>query len=258
MQNGPLPPQPRQPTVFISSQHPACSSSVFKHHWGRSPPYSNYLGPLEIIRHLRPACSVFVPHDLDMPIRPDELTYMSMFDIYCAPSPKVNPVLRRSCRVVPAGWVKHNLFDDLGEDMKARVATGGVFFLNQVVDLMRAGGAGFVRAHYPRICSGELPVKLPAWPGCNQLGDDLRQMGATVIATETPSTKLIAASPRIYVNAPGSVIAEAWHVGTPVILAGESGHPDRPLTPVQTVPASSTFDFDGLLTAIANHIEDSP
>ncbi|HRE19098.1 MAG TPA: hypothetical protein PLW86_18840, partial [Rhodocyclaceae bacterium] len=87
MLNGPPPPPPAKPTIFITSQHPSCSSAVFRHHWGKSPPFSHYVGPLEIMRHLQLSCSVFVPHDLEAPIRPDELTYIGAFDIYCAPNP---------------------------------------------------------------------------------------------------------------------------------------------------------------------------
>lgn len=255
MQKRPLPRLPAKPTIFITSQHPSCSSAIFRHHWGQSPPYANYVGPLEIIRHLRPACSVFVPHDLEQPVRPDELAYMAAFDIYCAPSSRMNPTLRYACRVLCSGWVKHNHFDDLPHEIKALAEAKGVFFLNQVVTVMHAGGASFVRANYPAIFSEHLPVKLPLWPGSYGLEEELRQLGALVIAAETPSTKLIAASPLIYVNAPGSVIAEARYVGTPVILVGDSVHPDRTLFPSRPGAAMSTFDFDGLLAGMADHIE---
>ncbi|HRE19097.1 MAG TPA: hypothetical protein PLW86_18835, partial [Rhodocyclaceae bacterium] len=91
----------------------------------------------------------------------------------------------------------------------------GVFFLNQIGTVLRAGGAAFVRTNYAAIFAEKIPVKLPSWPGCSVLGEELRALGAMIIAVETPSTKLIAASRQIYVNAPGSVIAEAQHVGTP-------------------------------------------
>ena len=68
--------------------------------------------------------------------------------------------------------------------MQALVEASGVFFLNQVVSLMRAGGAAFVRDNYPAIFNAGLPVKLPAWPGCDVIAGELRQMGATVLATD--------------------------------------------------------------------------
>jgi|JI6StandDraft_1071083.scaffolds.fasta_scaffold105118_2 hypothetical protein len=258
MQTGPLPPFPDKPTVLITSQHPSCSSAAFRLHWGQRPPYSNYIGPLEIMRDLRPACSVFVPHDLEAPIRPDELSYMSAFDIYCSPFPRVNPALHRACRVVQAGWVKHDHFDDLDADSKAAAKPNGVFFLNQVISVLQAGGGEYLRANFPSMFSGELPVKLPSWPGCAELGENLRELGAKLIRTQAPSTKLIAASPRIYVNAPGSVIAEAWYVGTPVIHAGEAGCPDRPLTPFRPFQGMPRFNFDLLLNAIADHVKSPP
>lgn len=257
MQQAPLPPPPLKATVFITSQHPSCSSAAFRIHTQETPPFSNYMSPLEIIHQLRPACSVFVPHDLEAPIRPYEFAYMSAFDIYCAPSAEVNPALRHLCKVIPAGWVKHHHFDVLAAGIKTMVESNGMFFLNQVVSLMRAGGASFVRDNYPAIFAANLPVKLPAWPGCEVMADELRQMGATVLATETNSTKLIAASPRIYVNAPGSVIAEANYVGTPVILAGKAGEPDQLLIAAGSDQTRPEFDFNRLLTAVAAHIEET-
>ena len=129
-----------------------------------------------------------------------------------------------------------------------------MFFLNQVVSLMRAGGAAFVRDNYPAIFNAGLPVKLPAWPGCDVIAGELRQMGATVLATDINATKLIAASPQICVNAPGSVVAEAKYLGIPVILAGKAGEADQWLVPALAVPPAPTFDFDGLLAAIAEHV----
>lgn len=257
MQQGPLPPRPRQPTIFISSQHPSCSSAVFRTHTEEAPPFSNYMSPLELIHQLQPACSVFVPHDLESPIRPYEFAYMTAFDIYCAPAAQVNPALHRLCKVIPTGWVKHHPFEPLAAESKTQVEANGMFFLNQVVSLMRAGGAQFVRNNYPAIFSTPLPVKLPAWPGCEVIANELRQMGATVLATEINATKLIAASPRIYVNAPGSVVAEAKYIGTPVILAGKAGESDQSLIGADAVPPRPTFDFDRLLAAIAARIEES-
>ena len=254
MQKAPLPPLPPKPAIFISSQHPSCSAAVFRIHTEEAAPFSNYASPQEIIRRLRPACSVFVPHDLEAPIRPYEFAYMTAFDIYCAPSKQVNPALHRLCKVVPAGWVKHHGLDDLAGDIKALVEASGVFFLNQVVSLMRAGGAAFVRDNYPAIFNAGLPVKLPAWPGCDVIAGELRQMGATVLATDINASKLIAASPRVYVNAPGSVVAEAKYLGIPVILAGKAGEADQWLVPALAVPPAPTFDFDGLLAAIAEHV----
>jgi hypothetical protein len=255
MQDAPLPAIPDKPVIFITSQHPSCSSAVFRLHWGQDLPYSNYIAPLEIIQRLQPACSVFVPHDLEAPIRLDELAYMSAFDIYCAPSSDFNPMLRHACQVVPAGWVKHNHFDELASEIQSMVTKKGTFFINQVVQLMQTGGAEFIQKNYPQIFADQIPVKLPIWPGCIELGERLRQYGAALIPAETISTKLIAASPRIYVNAPGSVIAEAQYLNTPVTLVGADGVADRPIVPVAPSSAKPKFDFGGLLGSIAHHIE---
>lgn len=255
MQDGPLPPVPTGSSVFITSQHPARSSFIFRHYYGQLPPFSNYVGPLEIIQRLQPSCSVFVPHDLESPIVVDELTYMAAFDLYCAPFPDTNPGLRHSCQIVPAGWIKHNHFDDLPPQVKDQVATKGVFFLNQVSRLIQEGGAAFVQANYPQLLAAGIPIKLPSWPGCHLMGEELRQSGANILAQDLPSTKLIAASSRLYINASGSVVAEARYVGTETVLVeAGSGH-FRTLVPGSEGEKNPKFDFRGLLLSIANHIE---
>lgn len=255
MQAGPLPNLISSPSVFISSQHPSLSSHLFRHFWGQSPPFSNYVGPLEIQQCLQPACSVFVPHDLEEPILPNELPYMSTFDLYCAPSSAVNPGLGHFCKVVPAGWIKHNHFDDLPLQVKDLVAVKGVFFLNQVSSIIQSGGATFINERYPQLFTNGIPIKLPAWPGCKALGEELQQMGATILADDIPSTKLISASSALYVNAPGSAVAEARYVGTPAFLwDGGARHP-RVLVAERDGPKTPMFDFQRLLLSIADHIE---
>lgn len=259
MQTGPLPllPERRKP-ILLTSQHPSCSSAVFRVHWGQHPPYANYISPFEIIANLRPACTVFVPHDLEASVRPDEIAYMMAFDIYCSPYAEVNPVLHRMCKVLPTGWIKHNSFDVIPEAIKALTSDRGVFFLNQIVSLMRSGGAPYIQTNYPAIFADGPPLKLPVWPGCDEMASHLQQLGATVLDSHLPATALIAASPRIYVNAPGSVVAESRYVGTEAILAGKREEPDMQLSPGDVNAKAAHFDFGGLLAAIAAHVGKHP
>ncbi len=255
MQMAPLPKAPQGRTVFVTSQHPARSSFVFRNDYDHTAPFSNYVGPLEIIRHLRPDCSVFVPHDLETPIVADELAYMPAFDLYCAPDASAFPGLGRSCRVVPAGWIKHNHFDDIPEDVKAQVADAGVCLLNQISRLLRDGGAPFVERAYPQILEAQIPIKLPSWPGCQELGEQLGRRGARILASDLCSTKLIAASSRLHVNAPGSVVAEARYLGVAAHLLKEGRRESQVLVPDGCRASAPRFDFPRLLQAIAEHIE---
>lgn len=256
MQRGPLPPLPTTPTIFISSQHPSCSSYVFRYNWGQETPYSNYVGTLEIIECLRPVCSVLVPHDLETPIRSDELVYMGAFDIYCSPTVTVNPRLNHCCRPIFTGWIKHNDFDPLSPELSILVADRGVFFLNQVVNVMRAGGAAFIRERYPQLFSEGPLVKLPAWPGSKSLGEALAQLGAAIIPDHLSSTKLIAASSRVFINAPGSVTAEASYLGKPVVFLDGTDSDIPAIAPAKPQMEPAKFDFESLLSAVGSHIKE--
>ena len=250
MQEAPLPETIDGPLVFITSQHPACSSRVFQAHWGESKPFSQYVSPLEIKQRFRPACSVFIPHDLELPIRPEELVYMSAFDLYAAPAGPLNPALHHYCSVIEAGWIKHNDLDRLAPEIEAMVAVRGVMFVNQIAQVLLSGGASYLLSCYPQILANGLPLKLPVWPGCDVLEAELAALGAKVLPASLSSTSLIAASSTVFVNGPGSVVAEARYLRVPVAVLG-SGSGEaidaREMTSRATVPP---FDFPLLLESI--------
>lgn len=255
MQNGPMPQPSPASTVFVTSQHTARSSFVFHQYYGRSLPFSNHIGPLELMRHLQPACSVFIPHDLEVPVLIEELACMGAFDIYCSPFPQANPSLHHACRVVPCGWIKHNHLDELPLAVKDMASTKGVFFLNQISAVAKNGGAAAVAANFPRIFDEEIPIKLPVWPDSIALGGELRRRGGKILMEGLSSTKLIAASPQIYVNAPGSVVAEARYLGVPALQLKPGNNQPRTLVTGGSPQSAGLFDFPLLMQSIAEHIE---
>lgn len=255
-QKEPLPSLPSTPIIFISSQHPSCSSFVFKKHWGQDPPYSNYVGPREIIQKTNTKCAVFIPHDLEMPVRLDEIAYMGSFDIYCTPTKNFNPALNRICKVVSTGWIKHNDLSPLPIEILEQVSEKGIFFLNQVVMTIHQGGAATIKTAHPQLFTERIPMKLPAWPGCNHLGKELAKLGAVIIPDHFSSTKLIDAAKMVFVNAMGSVVAEAEYLGKPVLRPDASGNFKviGPATSFSIAPAK--FDFDTLLSAVKSFVEE--
>lgn len=256
MQDRPLPPVPPGPTVFVTSQHTARSSFVFSQYYGQSPPFSNHVGPLELMQRLQPDCSAFVPHDLEVPVLIEELACMGAFDLYCSPFPQANPSLHHACRVVPCGWIKHNHLDDLPAPVKDLIGTTGVFFLNQISAVARNGGASVIAANFPRIFDEGIPIKLPVWPGSQALGDELRKLGGRILMEQLPSTKLIAASRQIYVNAPGSVVAEARYLGIPALQLEPGSNQTRTLVAAGKPQSDGLFDFSLLMQSIAECIEE--
>jgi hypothetical protein len=250
MQDTPLPEEIAGPLVFISSQHPACSSLVFQAHWGETQPFCQYVAPLEIRQRLRPACSVFIPHDLETPIRPEELVYMSAFDLYAAPSGPINPALGHYCKVIKTGWIKHNQLDQIAPDIEAIVAERGLMFVNQIVQVLLRGGARYLLSSYPEILAKGLPVKLPVWPGCDALEKELAALGALVLPAALPSTSLIAASRAVYVNCPGSVVTEARYLNVPVTVLRSGAQEVTPQNNTTSKSLVPPFNFPLLLESI--------
>ncbi|WP_291995356.1 hypothetical protein [Candidatus Accumulibacter sp. ACC003] len=250
MQETPLPAVIDGPHILVTSQHPACSSQVFQAHWGEDFPFNQYVAPLEIMQRFRPACSVFIPHDLEMPIRPEELIYMNAFDLYGAPAGPVNPALRHYCKVIETGWIKHNGLDRLAPDVEAMVAERGVIFINQIVQLMRSGGASYLLASYPQILAKGLPLKLPEWPGCDSLAAELVARGAHVLPASLSSTALIASSRSVFVNSPGSVVAEARYLGVQAVILDPDMQNPSGAGEFASNAAAPPFNFPLLLESI--------
>jgi len=146
--------------VLITSQHPARTSWIFKLSYGNDSPYSRYLSPMECMRHLNVRCSVFVPHDLEQPIITDEICYLQLFDFYCSPYEFV-PGISLLCQPLHTGWVKHV---DLAKPEFAHLSLArknGVFFVNQLVEVIRRGGATYLIQAFAIMIESQIPFKLP-------------------------------------------------------------------------------------------------
>jgi hypothetical protein len=253
MQEAPLPRLPPRPLIVVSSQHPSTSSAMFRALWGQGAPFTNYVSPDELFARHAARCRVFIPHDLESPVRSDELPYMSLFDLYCDPYP-VNPALTLECESIFTGWIKHNAMDRVEHELYALVAERGVFFVNHIVKVLLEGGADYLYSRYASILEKGVPVKLPIWPGCADLAQALSARGANLVDATLPSTPLIAAARTVYVNAPGSVVAEAHYMGTPVTRLNL--HLKEQVQPGQShVSVVPYFDFEGMLFAITRHCE---
>lgn len=250
LQNNEMPVLSKRPSILVTSQHPSTTSAIFNASWGRSPPFSNYIAPDRLLARLSPEIAVFVPHDLEAPIRADEIAYMGMFDLYCSPV-QVNPALERLCKSIHTGWIKHNAIDSVPEATRELVSQRGVFFVNQIAAVLAAGGMSHLRANYPSVFVHGIPIKLPQWPGTDEMVARLRAEGVPVIESSAASTPIIAASPRIFVNAAGSVVAEAKYIGTPVVMLDQRGELGEAPPPGERrqVPY---FNFELLLATLSS------
>lgn len=240
--------------VLITSQHPARTSWIFRHGYEQAPPYNRYLSPIECKQRFNIRCSVFIPHDLEQPIISDEFGYLSFFDFYCSPY-EFNPGLSLCCHPLYTGWAKHvDIYKD-GFAHQEYAAKNGAFFVNQLVNLLRLGGADYLLDNYAVAISHEVPFKLPSWPGIADIEKRLMQSGAKVIPADTPSTQVIAYSAQIFSNATGSVLSEAAYLGVPAHIIAP--HTSTLPLPSPRSRQQRSFDIQLLIQAIRSHIADT-
>lgn len=238
--------------VLITSQHPARTGRIFRQGLGQGTLGNNYLSPMECLCLLNVCCSVFVPHDLEQPIIADEIGYLQLFDFYCSPY-EFNPGLSLLCQPLYTGWAKY--IDDNSYEFahKNTVAANGVFFVNQVIDLMHRGGAPYLLEKYAVALKHEVPFKLPSWPGVSDIEITLEQAGAMVIPADTPSTQVIGHAAQVFCNAAGSVLSEAAYLGVPahIVAPYASTLPSSPPEGKRQKP----FDIQLLIKAIRSHLD---
>lgn len=239
--------------VLITSQHPARTKWIFERSYGNTPPYNQYLSPMECMDKLNVRCSVYVPHDLEQPIISDEIGYLSFFDFYCSPF-EFNPGISHFCQPLYTGWAKYATtpLNEFRHQSFAR--KNGVFFVNQLLQLISCGGITHLLSEYAAIIEHEVPFKLPRWPGIADMEKQLEDAGAMTIPADTPSTDVIANSAQIYSNAGGSVLAEASYLGIPAQIIPPYASTLPKSGP--RLPHRRPFDFQLLISSIRNHMSE--
>jgi len=255
MSTAPLPNIGVTPVVLITSQHPSTTGFVFRQAYGKLAPFCNYACPLEYLQHIKLLCAVFVPHDLEDPVRADEISYLANFDIYCSPYP-VNPAMECMCTPLETGWIKYASQLPKPYDGMEHTEAVGVFFVNQVRELMNCGGAGYLLEAFRYVVDIGIPFKFPDWPGMAAMEEEMTIGGAIIIPRATTSTDIIISSRAVYANAPGSVLVEARYLGKSTALA-PSHATELPTTTLASV-GHSTFNFGLLMDTINAKINHKP
>jgi hypothetical protein len=243
----PLPDIDAAPLILITSQHPSLTGFVFRQTYGHTPPFCHYSSPLEYLRRVNALCTVFIPHDLEQPLRPDEISYLANFDIYCSPYP-VNPAMARLCTPIETGWIKYTSQRPTPFDGIQCTETAGVFFVNQVRELINFGGASYLLNAFRHIVEAGIPFKFPDWPGMASMEEEMKMGGAVVIPRTTVSTDILIGSKAVYANAQGSVLAEARYLGKPTAIVPP--HTDRLPTTMSASQGHATFNFGLLMDTI--------
>lgn len=258
------------PLVLITSQHTLMTGDVYDAYTGLR---SHYRSPQALKHALRPALTVYVPHDLSEPVLPAEVPLLRLFDLYAAPDADAWWA-RAHVKTVVCGWVGTAGPDD------PRVAEApldaGVLFLTAVIWLTRLGGGPFVLRAFERTLASGIAVKLPVWPGLESMSDALAGAGVPLLAPELPTPAIARRTPLVVTTSPSSVLAEAAQAGhrpmcvlhpagdpyflgqlgaVDVIACRDEDFPARVADAGRVRPPGPTFDLDALLGAITAELE---
>lgn len=241
--------------AYVTSAHTNLTSRMAKTHTpGLLKKYPNYLAPLEILAHLNPLKSFFIPHDLLSPFGEsnlDEYRFLDLFDHVMSPiadSDLLNRIGKHT-QIHHAGWMK---FQDTDESQalipqpKLPDTPRITFFISFVEHFQAKHGALGIAEYFKEILVAGVRVKLPVWQGVEEIEQAIREhTDATVVSARCQSTSLIAQSDVVICNGASSVAAESILRGVPVICLvddeAELAHEKR--QKLETLPQVVFHDF---------------
>jgi hypothetical protein len=213
-------------TVYITSAHTNLTLRVAEVIAPKMPDlYPNYLSPLEIIRAVNPALSIYIPHDLLTPYGDtnlNEFRFLDLFDYVLAPtaSPALQAALGLETKVVDAGWIKHANLNI--SSPRIRTAANDrpkvALFVSMLEHLRWRYGIEGVASYFAPLLKANVRIKLPAWSGVDKIEVALQEAGeAEVVPSQENSINLILESDIIVCNGASSIHAEAVLMGRPAI-----------------------------------------
>jgi hypothetical protein len=195
------------PLVLVTSQHLAMTGQVYDSY---SAITTHVRSPQALRMAVGADLLVFVPHDLADPVLDWEVPFLPLLDLFVAPDDSWWWVAEH-VPVVVAGWV-----GSVGAErvaVPASVVERGILFVSAVNWIKSCGGGRFLVDSLRSTLACGLPVKLPDWPGTEELEKSLRDAGAEVLDARLPASALIRSAPVVVTTASGSIVAEASLAG---------------------------------------------
>jgi hypothetical protein len=261
------------PLVLVTSQHLAMTGRVYDTYCAIT---THVLSPQALKVSLGADLLVFVPHDLADAVLEWEVPYLSLLDLFVAPDDSWWWVAEHA-PVVVAGWV-----GSVGADhvqVPPSVSERGILFVSAVNWIKSQGGGPFLVEALRNTLAAGLPVKLPDWPGTEDLEKSLREAGAEVLDARLAASALIRQAPVVVTTASGSIVAEASLAGhRPICVLPPGGDAvfGKDLAPYDVEvcedadfpkaverggvvrPGTGPFDTDAFLAAVAESLGSVP
>lgn len=165
---------------------------------------------LHIISTLKPRLSVYYPHDLNDPIKVEEIPYLPLFDLFLSPLENLK-YLEKYLPVVPVGWIKCQPKTKRVMPEKFNVSRA-VFFTGAYQFYLKQGFDVFYETYKPLFDAG-VAVKFPKWNENHLFESFLRERGVNVYPSEANSIHVMEENDIIYTQALSSVNIEACALG---------------------------------------------
>jgi len=206
------------PTVLVTCAHilhDTVSMAEFLH-------IPHYPPLLWVIDRLKPALTVYCPHDLGTPFLWDEQTYLHRIDLYLAAT-AAERALARQTAVEVVGWIK---LPTLPKNPERR---GRALWLCMSAESLIAQiGAARTLAQYRPHLRPWCAMKLAPYDDCRPLETLFRDAGVPVVDCFAAPVEHVPHYDVVVSNGPSSVVREAAMLGRPVyVLLAENIFPQR-------------------------------
>ncbi len=168
------------------------------------------ISPLHVIATLAPVASVYYPHDLKDPIKPEEVPYLPVFDLLLSPMDSLEQYAGL-VKTVHVGWIKRQRRQSASAP-EAPHASRRVFFPGSYQFWLNRGIGPFLE-HYAPLFDAGIAVKLPRWHDNGVFEEALLARGIHTYSSEANSIDVMEANDVIYTEALSSVGVEACALG---------------------------------------------
>jgi hypothetical protein len=195
------------PLVLVTSQHLAMTGQVYDTYCRIS---THVASPQALKLAVGADLLVYVPHDLADPVLAWETPLLALLDLFVAPDDSSWWASEHVPTVV-GGWVGSAGAERVTPPPQVR--DRGILFVSAVNWLMSRGGGPFLVESLRRTLAYGLAVKLPVWPGVEELEVSLEAEGIVLVDAHVSASALIASAPLVVTTAAGSIIAEASLAG---------------------------------------------
>jgi hypothetical protein len=205
-----------RPIVFITSAH-LDKGKERAHHGARisAKCMPNLIAPLELLDILRPIKSIYIPHDLTLPLCHYEWQFIDQFDFFFNPIPFFS-VYSGLTEIKEMGWIKYmpgttTLPTDFVPQKK-------IIFVSLFDYLQEIYGLAGLFQYFEPLLDENTAIKFPLWTNHQEVENYFRKHSpATVYEAEWNSVELMHYFDVIIGNHLSSVLMEAAFLNKKVV-----------------------------------------